>query len=570
MKRIRFVEDRGDGDASKRKQVRRACDVCRKGKRKCSHIRAHDASAQQDRRSAPREPVVSADLPDASCHEAQSTEQQSDELTISSNTLTDEAPSPPPSTSTLGLTIPFTGPSSAHSLLLSVCSSSNMESPDIEMGTAHQLPRSRILRPSFQDMRAPPFEMRPGLGPCDFPMVVRAVLPYLEIECLQVIPPRSDLEALIEIFKQEIHPIMPIVDFDTRALREPPSHDNPATIVLRQAICIAACKSASARPYLNLQGGDDGHTTFHTPRSFADRLFSTVKISQDIGLVDDRIELVQVLALLSFHSYGPDGDEEVARLCGQAIHFAYSAGLHYPSRPQDSISEVRRVEILCSLFSLDRLIAMITGRPSMIRRHEICLPKEDSDEMKAISPGLAVLFRLCQMLDRVLDLYRARPCDEVAKEAYIWDASWPEFEDLAKDYKIQSLHSSMQACLELLYHVISVISYRPALAHSTEALTSDSTPSAVQNSKIRHKHSAQQISLLLSLEIAKLPFIPYAASLSLTVALRNLSQAVLESTRQMARDNVNRNIRLLERLADMYWHAESALTLGQRVFQNLS
>ncbi|KAI0890103.1 uncharacterized protein GGS22DRAFT_177147 [Annulohypoxylon maeteangense] len=570
MKNIRFLGDGGDGCGSKRKQVRRACDSCRRGKRRCLHDPGNDVLVRQEKGTT-KKATVMVDLLDSrdNIHPVHHQPQESlDPRGTHEQTQHSSLP-----ISTSRPTVPFAGPSSAHSLLLSACRDSNMVAPGIDLDAAHRLPYSRILRPSFQDMRAPPSERRPGVGPGYLPMVVRAVLPYLEIECLQMIPPRRDLEALIQIFREEIHPILPIVDFGTQALTEPANGDNPASIIMRQAICLAACKNASARQYLNLPGHEDGDTLAHTPRSFADMLFGALKIAQDIGLVSDRVELVQVLALMAFHSYGPDGDDEVARLFNQAVHFAYSAGLHYPSSPESPVPEARRVELLYSLLALDKIIAMTSGRPTIIHYSEICLPAYDDAIMGTLPPGFKLLLFLSKMLDQVLDLYRAQPAEEMAREKCVWETSWPEFEDLAKDCKIQTMEPPLQACLELLYHVIGVISYRPPQApprgQRAESTSNSTVLPTIQSAKVRHKYCAQKISFLLGLDTSKLPFIPYAASLSLTVALRNMSQATLESTRTMAKDDVERSLRVLEGLTETYWHAESTGTIGRQIFLGL-
>ncbi|KAI1385002.1 uncharacterized protein F4822DRAFT_380028 [Hypoxylon trugodes] len=566
MKRIRFLGDHGNGNGAKRSQVRRACDACRKGKRKCRHV--PEGTSVQSEEDMVNETMIAEVLLDDRNPPEPETYQLPDlpnfKGTYGENQQSSLVSSPRP-------VLPFTGPSSARSLLLSAYVAPNTVGPSpVEMDGAYNLPHSRLLRPSFQDMRAPASERRPGVRPGYLPMVVRAVLPYLEIECLQVLPPQPDLDALIQIFKEEVHPILPIVDFSTRALTEPANRENPASIVLRQAICLAACKNDSARQHLHLPDCEEAPTPSYTPRLFADRLFGVLKIAQDIGLVDDRLELIQVLALMTFHSYGIDGDDEVARLCGQSVHYAFSVGLHYPSRPEDPIPEIRRVELLCSLFALDKIVAVITGRPAMIRSNEICLPAHNDDVLKSISPGLALLYRLCQMLDRVLDLYRARAPDELAREDCIWEASWPEFDDLARECNIQVLQPSLQACLELFYHTIGIISYRPPQAPIGEERTSETTPlPTIQSAKIRNKYCAQKILLLLSMGTSKFPFVPYAASLSLTVTLRNMQQTTLESTRMMAKKDVETNINLLEGLIDMYWHAESAATIARQIFQTL-
>ncbi|KAI1444484.1 hypothetical protein F5Y02DRAFT_156142 [Annulohypoxylon stygium] len=567
MKNIRFLGDGGDGCGSKRKQVRRACDSCRRRKRRC----VHDLGSDAQKEGASQNPIITADLP-GSRHNTRPLYHQLQE-SLESRERNEQNQHSSSSISTPHSTVPFAGPSSVHSLLISACKAPNMVAPGIDLDAARRLPYARILRPSFQDMRAPPSERRPGVGPGYLPMVVRAVLPYLEIECLQMLPPRRDYEALIQIFKEEIHPIMPIVDFNTQALTEPANGDNPASIIMRQAICLATCKSASARPHLNLPGDENETTLAHTPRSFADMLFGALKIAQDIGLVSDKVELVQVLALMTFHSYGPDGDDEVARLFGQAVHFAYSAGLHYPSPPEGPISEARRVELLCTLFALDKIIAMTSGRPTIIHNSEICLPAQNGIVMDTLLPGIKLLFFLSKMLDQVLGLYRAQPSDEIVKESCVWEASWPEFEDLARDCRIQTMKPPLQACLELLYHVIGVVSYRPPqspVEHYPKAAPDSKLPPAIQCAKVRHKYCAQKITFLLSLGTSRLPFIPYAASLSLTVALRNMSQATLESTKTMAKGDVERSLGVLEGLAETYWHAESAGTIGRQIFQSFA
>lgn len=440
----------------------------------------------------------------------------------------------------------------------------------IELDAERQLPRSRILRPSLQDMKAPASERRPGVAPEYLPMVVRAVLPYLETECLRVLPPQQDLDSLIQIFKQEIHPILPIVDFTTTALAEPVNREDAASITLRQAICLAACKNTSAKQYLNLPKCENGPIAQRTPREFADATFSALKIALDIGLVDNRLELVQVLALMTLHSYGPDGDDEVSRLCGQAVHYAYSAGLHYPSRPESPLSETRRMEILCSLFALDKIIAMVTARPTIIRSNEICLPAENDDTLRTLPPGLQLLFCLCQRLDRILDLYRARPPHEMEKEECIWETSWQGFEDLARDCNAHTMEAPLQVTLELLCHSMSVISYRPPKALPIDHQAPEITPSpSIQSSKMRQKYCAQQVCLLLEQETTMLPFIPYAASLSLTVALRTIRTTILESRKRIAKKDAEKSLQLLDRLADIYWHAESTSMVGRRILQSL-
>ncbi|KAI0176146.1 hypothetical protein GGR52DRAFT_347131 [Hypoxylon sp. FL1284] len=569
MKKVRFPGDEA-GSYLKRKQVKKACDTCRQSKRRCHHVLGSGALPHHERNAA-EVPAPAADTALEGLDDDRISNHQIQEAPGSCGAREEPTSSPPCSTATVA---PFAGPTSAHSLLLSVCASTNMADPSLETDPARGLPSSRLLRPSFQDLKAPPSERRPGVDPGYLPFLVRAILPYLEIECMQMLPPPEDLDALIKIFRREVHPVLPIVDFGTRSLAGPVDRDEPATVILRQAICLAVCKNSSARAHLRLPADETGRRhAAHGPREFANKLFGVLKVALDIGLVDDRLELVQLLALMTLHSYGPDGDDEVARLCGQAVHYAYSSGLHYPASPSATpAAEVRRVELLYSLFAVDKIVAMITGRPAIIREGDAYLPEADDAVPKALSPSLRLLFRLSQMLNQVLDLYRPRARGEASAEECVLEASWPEFEALAAEYELQTVQTSIQASLELLYHVICILSHRPPqpLAFRDYIPEGGTSVPPTQASKVRHSFSAQRIFCLLGLEATMLPFVPYAASLSLSVALRNLQQTTLESSKRLARDDVEKSLRVLKELAETYWHAESAGTTGRQILQTLS
>ena len=495
------------------------------------------------------------------------------------------------------LGIPFAGSSSAHSHLLSdlnrlALDASNIGSGVGEHAADEDLPYARRLRPSLQDIKAPSSERRPGLAPDYLPMVVRAVLPYLETECLEPLPPQTHLNALIDVYRREIHPLLPIVDFSTPALSGTAvATTDPASVLLKKAICLAACKNASAHPHLYLPdekgdgggaGGRPGPPSYvlQTTRDFGDRVFHSLKIALDIGLVDDRLELVQLLALMTFHSYGRDGDDEVARLCGQAVHYAYSAGLHQPSLSSSSSSsagagavpESRRLELLCSVF------ALITGRPATAYERDMYFPPDRDDAWQSVSPGLRTLFRLSRMLDRVLDLYRHGwpPADSEQREegGFIWDASWPDnFEDFAKESNIETLAFPLQATLEMLYHTISVMAYRPGRRPATTEpdAPASSQPSPVpalpglQRARSRHASSAREVLALPVAELVMLPFVPHAVALALAAALRTGQETALETSRRKARADVTAGLADLAELAERYWHAEALGRTARRL-----
>ena len=118
---------------------------------------------------------------------------------------------------------------------------------------SHTPAASAFEWPTLQDFRASNDQLRPGVPVGYLPMVSRAVLPYLEIESLLIIPDPAACHALIATFMTKFHQFCPVVDF---LMLERSDVPESTKIALKQAICLVASKDLSTKqlPYVSRMG----------------------------------------------------------------------------------------------------------------------------------------------------------------------------------------------------------------------------------------------------------------------------------------------------------------------------
>ncbi|KAK5262647.1 hypothetical protein LTR40_014972, partial [Exophiala xenobiotica] len=86
-------------------------------------------------------------------------------------------------------------------------------------------------------------------------------------------------------------------------------------------------------------------------------------------LEPDRVTKIQILTLMHLHNDGPGGIEESSLHLSQAIHDAWTAGIHIqtPGRtPRDQASM-----LWWTIWTLDKFNACLGGRPIMIANRDI-------------------------------------------------------------------------------------------------------------------------------------------------------------------------------------------------------
>jgi hypothetical protein len=189
-------------------------------------------------------------------------------------------------------------------------------------------------------------------------VVQKVLLPILEQECLAALPASATLAALSKIYFERVHPIFPVIDLTAY---ENLSLKDPARIILQQGICLAASKNFTARQHLVLTESEPPLSC----RTFGERLSGAMRLIIEMGLVKDKIVLIQALALMSQFTDIPVGDDMPPQLCGRAVHHVQTLGLHLKRQQEDERGSYNTT-LLCCIYSIDRMNAAFYGRPTLM------------------------------------------------------------------------------------------------------------------------------------------------------------------------------------------------------------
>lgn len=212
-----------------------------------------------------------------------------------------------------------------------------------------------------------------------------------------VLPPRQSQVALMEIFFSHIHPLLPLVDEDD-------VHDQfesgTLSLPLLQAICLVAAKDRSAAPFL-LLGSD---ATLLPINKFSQRLYKDIRENIPHGRDGNRVLIIRILALLSLHEWGTNGSEESSLALTQAIHHAWSIGLHL--RRPDSETSLNAQSLFWCLWSLDKWNSVVDGRPVLI--HDYDHGQKVTDVLHLFKPPHRIWLLIADQLGRVISTYRPR------------------------------------------------------------------------------------------------------------------------------------------------------------------
>lgn len=265
------------------------------------------------------------------------------------------------------------------------------------------------------------------------PLISKLFLPYFEQHCLSLLPSPSDYDRLRGIYARDIHPIFPVLDiksFDTL-----PSHA-PAKSLLAQAICLAASATWGENKFLKLSTNPE---KVLRPSEFAQQMSRAILATINLGVVKDKMVLVQVLSLLSLFNQLSDDRHFSADLSGRAVTYIQTLGLHLHnnSEREDSAYTAR---LFCCVWALDRLNSAFHGRPTLIHEHDI---SRDLDVcINQQEPCFRLFLRIVLLLDKVISLYR--PENREARSSPSNNEIFPNFEDLvyssgAHSVNIQSI-----------------------------------------------------------------------------------------------------------------------------------
>lgn len=212
-----------------------------------------------------------------------------------------------------------------------------------------------------------------------------------------ILPPRRSQVALMEIFFSRIHPLLPLVDEDDA---NDQFENGTLSLPLLQAICLVAAKDRSAAPFL-LLGSD---TMLLPVNKFGQRLYKDIRENIPHKRYGNRVLIIRILALLSLHEWGSNGSEESSLALTQAIHHAWSIGLHL--RRPDSETSLKARSLFWCLWSLDKWNSVVDGRPVLI--HDCDHGQKVTEVLPLFKPPYRIWLLIADQLGRVIGTYRPR------------------------------------------------------------------------------------------------------------------------------------------------------------------
>lgn len=133
-------------------------------------------------------------------------------------------------------------------------------------------------------------------------MIQKVLVPMLEQECFSTIPHAMALENLIQIYYDKVYPIFPVV---SKAALQDAHLSKAELVILQQGICLAASKNNIAKRHLTL----DDVREQQSCREFGERISAAMRMAIEIGIVTNKIVLIQALALLSQFTDDPPGED---------------------------------------------------------------------------------------------------------------------------------------------------------------------------------------------------------------------------------------------------------------------
>ncbi|KAF5600454.1 transcription factor [Fusarium pseudoanthophilum] len=341
------------------------------------------------------------------------------------------------------------------------------------------------------------------------PIMDQFLLPFVKEHCLSCLPPQQDYLKLKALYLEKIHPVMPIIP--ESALEG----DEPASVVLKQLICLAASTDPSMALYLHLQNkGDD----LIPCQDFMQSLSSAVRAILETSIITDRVLHIRALILLSLYTQ-PNSSEEAdlpAQLGGRAIHHIQTLGLH-------------------------------------LLRYD----GPNSEELETL---------FCAWLDQVIELYRPGPSAEASgldKIAYI---DLPVLEAMIVNADALKVPGSLIATIETFYHAVIILSCRLPRPGTLTAASTLPPPSA----NARRSLAAERIACaVLRDHLSPMPFVPYAVCLALSVEYRKMRHSRLPMFRSRAMHAFRRNCEMLRKFGDYFWSANVVAGLGERVLKEM-
>ena len=362
--------------------------------------------------------------------------------------------------------------------------------------------------------------------------------------------PRATQDAMVATYIACIDGLLPILD-GGKLLRDYTAGE--ASMFLIQAICLVTCKIPEVAQFLRLY--EEGPLL--DPIPFSRSIHIGLDAAMKADLEPDRMTKVQILTLMHLHNDGPGGIEESSQHLSQAIHDAWTAGLHIQTPGRTTKDEASLLWWM--IWTLDRINACIGGRPIMIADRDIDLGRPPL-EVNSRAP-ITVWIRLGDLLDQVIDFYRPT----ADQDASGWEAEFPSWTSMLEDIDLDNVLDSHLTILELCYNVIAILSCRNAspshASYTRRILASNRIESLLLQPTSAHPDTPTPLA------VSPIPLVPYAIGLSLTVAYRGLRDH--SSDHSATTSALSARCEMLESLSSRWWTADAMAKLGRKALKSM-
>ncbi|KAL1968735.1 hypothetical protein VTN77DRAFT_1561 [Rasamsonia byssochlamydoides] len=589
---LRFVPYRSDSGAHNRRSFQRACERCRKRKKRCDHENSSDGRGSEDLSSSSLKKRPTKDSQQQTSYGGRAS--SSREKISTSNKRTryasreNQGSSPLPGCADAAQNQEGHASGAEGRTQISTRSSRQSRRIFSEDGPAGTLedesrfvgdlnPEATFLaaasptatmasaetdsigvwisrRPTAEFSKRHPTAVadhsRSSSGNTPDLRIPRLFASHLEDACMRLLPVEPDFQLLYKIYLEDIHPIFPVIDQE--GFESTPA-GSPDGVLLRQAICLAASTNPVAKDFLKF---DSQATTFPSRTEFIREIVFAIRTSLNLGLVKDKLVLIQALSLAGLFTQFADDRDISAELTASAISYCHTTGLHL--RSKDSTGHLASSSrLFCCVWALDRLNAAFHGRPVLM--HERDFDRDLETCFSEQEPCFQLFLRTVLLLDKVIGLYRPE------KEPIVpWEHDFPLFGDLVETSNALSVKSRLLATIETLYHSVAMLSCR------TKSLQ---TPPQSSISYLRQSLSATKATAIVSEDfrgqLCNLPIVPYAISLSLRVAYRELRLSRAPMLRMRARKQLLVNSTILRELGDIFWSATALANLAEQTVQEM-
>lgn len=355
--------------------------------------------------------------------------------------------------------------------------------------------------------------------------------------------PKATQDALVTTYVACIDPLLPIIDCKKLLVEYT---NGEASVFLVQAICLVACKTEEAIPYLRLY--EDG--PLMDPIPFARALHTGLDAAMKADLEADRFTKVQIMTLMSLHNDGPGGIEESSMHLVMAIHDGQTTGLHI-STPGRTLND-QGAMLWWTLWTLDKFNACLGGRPLVIADRDIDI-KRPTLEPNVRSQTLAIWLAMGDLLDQIIEFYRPAADQDAAG----WEGDFPSFEKITEHCQMDMLGDSQRNLLEVCYNVIGILSCRAGGPMSNSYNRRIASADRIQQLTMGGKHA----------RLPPLPLVPYAVSLSLTVAYRGLRDSHCDPAK--AQSDLSARCAILESFNKIWWTADAMAKLGRKALKSI-